>query len=73
MQNQEYFASKRREDDREINLKMQKEAPSAAEARKQDVKQLEMELESASCNEVNEIAIADGNRDLGVALEENIW
>ena len=68
---QEYLASKRREDERERNLKLQKEAAStAAEARKQEPETIRNEIEKCKpqMKAADEI-IADGNRDLGVALE----
>ena len=61
---QECLASERREDERERNFQLQKEAASAAaEARKQELVKCKLQVKAA--DEV----FADSNRDLDVALE----
>ena len=70
---QEHFASKRREDERERDLTLKKEAASAAaEARKQELEAIWNEIEKCKLQvkAANEI-IADGNRDLDVALKSS--
>ena len=65
------LASKRREDEIERNLKLQKKAASAAaEARKQKLEAIRNEIEKCELQvKVADEIIADDNRDLGVALE----
>ena len=70
---QDYLASKRREDERERNFKLQKEAASAAaEARKQELEAIRNEIEKCELQvKAADEIIADGNRDLGVAVESS--
>ena len=65
------LASKRREDEIERSLKLQKKAASAAaEARKQKLEAIRNEIEKCELQvKVADEIIADDNRDLGVALE----
>ena len=68
---QEHLPSSRREDEKERNLKIHKEAASAAaKARKQELEATRNKTEKCvlQMKAAGQI-ITDGNRDLGVALE----
>ena len=64
---QEYLISKEMEDERERNLKLEKEAASAAaEARKEELEAIRNEIEKCKLQ-----VKTDGNKDFGVALESS--
>ena len=70
---QEYLTAKRGEQERVNALKVQKEAAlSAAEARKQELETLQNQIEKCELQvKAADEIIADGNRDLGVALDSS--